>query len=500
MMEKFYIVNRKLSVLMFVGMLLTFGLLRMGYAAPVFNDKFWDHPNQVWVDGKTTRALPQHLAIGTDIGPPLEVTSTGTDLTYSLGGTDASTFTLDSGTGQLRTAAVLNYDTKTEYDVTVTATDSSGTATIDVKILVSMPWVPDWLADYSPWEIEYEVSGIVPAGTVVGKVWAFGTDAEGDPWHCYLSSKTSDYATFTIDWEKGHLTTTKPLNYHDQKTYNLIYVATDAWIQHKKKRPNVEGFALSWDVTITLDGAELLAREAQEAAEEEEKRKAAAEAEVLRRQPIKTNCPVGWQQQDPFGASTERALIYCLWLEVNENAHSGIYKARAIEIYTNPNDNLKNLDGWTLKLAVPHNNHYRDYLLTAENSIIRKDGIARIESPEEAPFPMTDVYFAGRGFPGFDYRLFNAEGRRVDFAASCYRKAAFSRNLRLMDDPCIVREITPRVEKGAAVETEVTIDRLDWTGDYYFSQWRVPEAVPSAPTALKKPLVSTWAALKGGKK
>ena len=504
-MERFYIVNRKLSVLMFIGMLLTLGALRIGYAAPVFNDKFWDGTN--WVAGKTTRALPQNLASGTELGPPLKVTSTGTNLTYSLGGTDAATFTVDSATGQLKTAAVLNYNDKTEHDVTVTATDSTGSDTIDVKILVSEPYVPPWLPDYTPWPIEYAVSGIVPAGTVVGKVYVL-PDGDGDPVHCYLSVKTSDYASFTIDWEKGDLTTTKPLDYHDQKTYKLIYVSTDAWIQHQKQRPNVEGFALEWEVEITLDGTELLALEAQAAAARlaEEEKKAAAEA--LRRQKRAIiRCPVGWKDRDPFGASTQHALIHCLNLELDANDRSNIYKATEIEIYTNPEDNFENLEGWTLKLGTPYNRH-TDYLLTAENSVIGEDGIARIQSPEGTTFPMSDVYFSGQRLPGFDYRLFDAEGKRVDFAISCYRQPGFAERLRLMEGPCVVRKITPHVEKGAAVkmETDVTIDRLDWTGDYYLSVWIVPEAgrsasaAPSAPSALKKPVVTTWAALKGGKK
>ena len=61
----------------------------------------------------------------------------GAKLTYTLSGTDAASFDIDRGTGQLRTKAKLDYETKNSYMVTVTARDSDGlSASIDVTIMV----------------------------------------------------------------------------------------------------------------------------------------------------------------------------------------------------------------------------------------------------------------------------------------------------------------------------------------------------------------------------
>ena len=67
-------------------------------------------------------------------------TQTPEILTYSLGGPDADSFTIDRGTAQINTKADVSLDTETKdtYIVTVTATDPSGlSATITVTITVT---------------------------------------------------------------------------------------------------------------------------------------------------------------------------------------------------------------------------------------------------------------------------------------------------------------------------------------------------------------------------
>ena len=62
----------------------------------------------------------------------------GETLTYALSGTDAASFDIDPGTGQLMTLAALDYETKFTYSVTVTASDSGGLSdSIDVTITVT---------------------------------------------------------------------------------------------------------------------------------------------------------------------------------------------------------------------------------------------------------------------------------------------------------------------------------------------------------------------------
>ena len=83
------------------------------------------------------RSIAENTGARTDIGAA--VTATDTDmLTYSLSGTDQTSFDIVSTSGQLQTRATLDYESKNSYEVAVTATDpSSATATITVTINVT---------------------------------------------------------------------------------------------------------------------------------------------------------------------------------------------------------------------------------------------------------------------------------------------------------------------------------------------------------------------------
>ena len=86
-----------------------------------------------------TRSVQENTPAGENIGTPVSATDDDSDdtLTYSLSGTDASSFDIDSETGQLKTKAALDHERKPSYSVTVEVTDSFETVTIDVTIEVT---------------------------------------------------------------------------------------------------------------------------------------------------------------------------------------------------------------------------------------------------------------------------------------------------------------------------------------------------------------------------
>ena len=89
----------------------------------------------------TTRSIEENLASGANVGAVVRATDAdGDTLTYSLTGTDAGSFTINSGTGQIMVGAgsTLDYETKASYVVTVTATDPAGDSdSIAVTITVT---------------------------------------------------------------------------------------------------------------------------------------------------------------------------------------------------------------------------------------------------------------------------------------------------------------------------------------------------------------------------
>ena len=88
----------------------------------------------------TTRSIDENSASGANVSAAVRATDADGDrLTYSLTGTDAGSFTIDSGTGQIMVGAgiTLDYETKASYMVTVGVTDGSEDASIDVTITVT---------------------------------------------------------------------------------------------------------------------------------------------------------------------------------------------------------------------------------------------------------------------------------------------------------------------------------------------------------------------------
>ena len=86
-----------------------------------------------------TRSVAEGTPPNTNIGAPVAATDPeGDTLTYTLGGTDAADFDIDSATGQIETKSALDYDNKDLYQLEIEASDGNGgTASIDVDIRVT---------------------------------------------------------------------------------------------------------------------------------------------------------------------------------------------------------------------------------------------------------------------------------------------------------------------------------------------------------------------------
>ena len=105
--------------------------------APAFGDQ--DPATPGIQEDETTRRVPENSDADTEVGAPVEAADDG-ELTYSLNGLDAGSFTIDRGSGQIKVGpgTGLDHETKQEYTVTVTATDPAlVSATITVTITVT---------------------------------------------------------------------------------------------------------------------------------------------------------------------------------------------------------------------------------------------------------------------------------------------------------------------------------------------------------------------------
>ncbi|MYK90346.1 MAG: hypothetical protein F4018_19495, partial [Acidobacteria bacterium] len=145
----------------------------------------------------TTLSVDENTAAGEDIGDPAAIAGADGAVTYTLGGTDAASFDIVSTTGQIQTKAALDYETRSSYEVTVTATDSSGAVPITVTIEVLN--VAELLsAMEGPESVDFAENG---AGRVA--TYTASSDADRDLIIWALSGDDADQ--FSVDTPGGAL-------------------------------------------------------------------------------------------------------------------------------------------------------------------------------------------------------------------------------------------------------------------------------------------------------
>ena len=168
-----------------------------------------------------SRSVPENAALGDNVGDPVAATDPdfGDTLTYTLGGADASSFSIVPGTGQLRTGTALDYDTgRRSYTVTVTARDRAGlSAAITVNITVTDVNEPPVLNGRTA--IEYIENDTVPVAVYT----ATDPDSPSVSW----SLSGDDAGDFSIS-ASGSLTFQASPDYEDpaDADENNVYLVT----------------------------------------------------------------------------------------------------------------------------------------------------------------------------------------------------------------------------------------------------------------------------------
>ena len=185
-------------------------------------------------DGPTTaREVPENTGADTEIGSPVEAEDpdAGATLTYLLSGTDASSFDIDTLTGQLKTKDALDHETKPTYTIIVSVLDSkddSGNSdtvtddTIDVTITVTdvndAPEFPSTGANAR------SIAENTVANTNIGSP-VRATDADND--NLTYTLEGTDHGSFSIDELSGQLKTKNPLDHEAKDSYTVTVKASD---------------------------------------------------------------------------------------------------------------------------------------------------------------------------------------------------------------------------------------------------------------------------------
>ena len=181
----------------------------------------------VFAGSRTTRSIAENTPAGINIGSPVSATDADDDtLTYTLGGTDARSFSIVGNSGQLQTQAPLDYETKKAYTVTVTVSDGGRADTISVTItIVDVDETPETHAPvFAGSRTTRSVAENTPAGVNIGSSVS-ATDADDDTLTYTLGG--TDATSFSIVRSSGQLQTQAPLDYETKKAYTVTVTVSD---------------------------------------------------------------------------------------------------------------------------------------------------------------------------------------------------------------------------------------------------------------------------------
>ena len=154
-----------------------------------------------------TREVPENTEAGGNIGAPVTATDpdTGDTPAYTLGGTDATFFDIDTSTGQLQTQAALDYETKSSYTVTVTASDGALTATVDVTVTVTNideAGTVTLSTNQPPARAEITAALTDPDKGVTGAVWQWERSSDGNTDWADIGTSSPSYTP--VDGDVGY--------------------------------------------------------------------------------------------------------------------------------------------------------------------------------------------------------------------------------------------------------------------------------------------------------
>ena len=177
-----------------------------------------------------TREVAENTAADTAFGAPVtaEDPDTGATLTYSLGGTDATSFAIEASTGQLKTKAALDHETKDSYSLAVSVTDglnASGEADTAVDATV---------------DVTVTVTNVDEPGSVS---FDSGTPAVGTALTASLEDPDGSVSSLTWQWAKS---TTQGGTYTDisaatSATYTPVAADAGAWLRATASYSDAEG-------------------------------------------------------------------------------------------------------------------------------------------------------------------------------------------------------------------------------------------------------------------
>ena len=151
----------------------------------------------------------------TNVGQVSATDADGDSISYSIGGSDASALTIDSSSGVLTFNSAPDFDTKSSYSITATASDGENAADQNITIDINN------VNENAPTFTSTSTFNVDENQTLVGTVVA--TDPDGDT----ISYSVSGNDAFSIDASSGVLTFNTAPDYENNSGFNVTATASD---------------------------------------------------------------------------------------------------------------------------------------------------------------------------------------------------------------------------------------------------------------------------------
>ena len=181
----------------------------------------------------------------TDVGTVIATDGDGDGLSFSLSGTDASSFSIRPSSGVITFNSTPDYETKTSYSITVSVSDGVNTTTQSVTVNITN------VNDNSPVITSSSTFSAAENQTDVGTVTA--TDADGDSLSFALSG--TDASSLSIS-SSGVITFNSAPDYETKTSYSItVNVSDGSKSVSQSITVNITDVALASDTDpLTLNG------------------------------------------------------------------------------------------------------------------------------------------------------------------------------------------------------------------------------------------------------
>lgn len=188
--------------------------------------------NAVTISTPATATVAENTATNSATGPVVldvnaAAAATGGAITYSLTGADASFFTINSSTGEIRLNNSANFEAKSTYNVTVTAASAANGTTPAASTTQAITITVTNVNETPTFTSATATATVVenaPAGVVFT---AAATDPDANTTLVYSLGGT-DAALFTINSGTGAVSLRNPADFETKPSYTFTVTASDA--------------------------------------------------------------------------------------------------------------------------------------------------------------------------------------------------------------------------------------------------------------------------------